>query len=156
MYRRNRREMNTVDMLTRPGFDWTCGESSRVGRTNVESFLLMLTRSGVEDLILGSKPVINKNWRGQQTRSASEELVDGKDLLYVGPDLRVRVRLEFYHRDVPAAGYIEIEKESAGTRKKYRCESPDVVIRVIRRFQDLRRMQELEAAIAASKKGGEE
>lgn len=154
MYRKYKREMNTVEMLTRPGFDWVCGGSSRIGRNNVESFLLMLTRSGAEDLILGSKPVLNKDWRGQQTRSASEELVDGKDLLYVGSDLRVRIRLEFYHRDVPAAGYIEIEKETSGTRKKYHCESPDVVIRVIRRFQDLRRLQELEAAIAPSKQRG--
>ena len=65
MNRRNKMELGHVArMLTTPGFDWVCGPMRRVTRHNAESFLLLLTRVGVEDMILHTDPTLIQNWRG--------------------------------------------------------------------------------------------
>ena len=159
MKRRDRMELGRATRtLTTPGFDWVCGPMKSVTRHNAESFLLLLTRIGVEDMILRTDPTTIQNWRGSGSGYLTDRKVVGKDILWDSSihDLRVRVRLEFVEEDIPAGMSIEIEKVTSGTRRRYRCESSELVIRGLRRFQDLRRMQELEAAIAASKKGGAE
>lgn len=157
MKKRNMLELGHVArVLTTPGFDWVCGPMRQVTRHNAESFMLLLTRIGAEDMILRTDPILIQNWRGSGSGYLTDRKVVGKDILWDSSshDLRVRLRLEFVEEDIPAGMSIEIEKVNSGTRRRYRCESSELIIRGLRRFQDLRRIQELEGAIAPSKQRG--
>lgn len=157
MKKRDRMELGRATRtLLSPGFDWVCGPMKSVTRHNVESFMLLLTRVGAEDMILRTNPITIQNWRGSGSGYIADRKVVGKDILWDSNshDLRVRLRLEFVEEDIPAGMSIEIEKISSGTRRRYRCESSELIIRGLRRFQDLRRLQELEGAIAPSKQRG--
>lgn len=156
MKKRNILELGRAMRTFTPGFDWVCGPLQRVTRHNAESFLLLLTRVGVEDMILHTDPILIQNWRGSGSGYLTDRKVVGKDTLWDSSshDLRVRLRLEFVEEDIPAGMSIEIEKVSSGTRRRYRCESSELIIRGLRRFHDLRRLHELEGAIAPSKQRG--